>query len=162
MGYYGVFLGLQYRNDVAMTKVLDSNTYDESQTLTIKIPVSIAYMPDGEFERVDGKFQHEGEVYRMVKQKYAQDTLTVVCVKDHEDKRIDQALTNYVKTFTDKASEENSGSKISLTFIKDYLPQTFSVHSLSAGWINDVVHTSIDRTLIPAFHASVVHPPERA
>ena len=158
-----VFLGLQYKNDIAMTKVLDSHAYDESQTITIKIPVSIPYMPDNsDFQRVDGKFEHLGEVYRMVKQKYAKDTLTVVCMKDHEDKRINQALSVYVKTFTDKASDHDANLKISINFIKDYIPQTFSIHSLCLGWMNDVIHNSFDRTLIPTFNASIVHPPERA
>ena len=162
MGYYGVFLGMQYRNDAAMIKILDGNRYDESQTITIKIPISIPYMNDNtEFERVDGKFEHQGGFYRLVKQKYAKDTLTVVCVKDSENKRINQALSNYVKTFTDKASDQNHNSKVTITFIKDYLPQTFSLKSVSSGWIADVIKESFYSNLVPSFVASVLHPPER-
>lgn len=163
MGYYGVFVGMQYQNDMAMTKVLDSNAYDEAHAVTIKIPVSIPYMTDNaDFERVNGKFEHEGNVYRLVKQKYAKDTLTVVCVKDFEDQRINQALTKYVKTFADKASDEQSGSKVSFNFIKDYLTQDFSILAGSEGLVTDVILNSFQRNLIPTFSSSVVHPPERA
>jgi hypothetical protein len=163
MGYYGVFLGMQYRNDVAMTEVLDADQYDDSQTFTIKIPVAVPYMADNiDFQRVDGKFEHQGEHYRLVKQKYANDTLTVVCVKDIENKRISQALSNYVKNFSDKAGDQNQNSNITVNFIKDYIPQTFSVKSLSFGWEVDVVQYGFYRNLIPSFEASVVHPPERA
>lgn len=163
MGYYGVFLGLQYRNDTAMTKMLDADQYNASQTVTIKLPVSIPYMNDNtDFERVDGKFEHQGEHYRLVKQKYANDTLTVVCVKDVENKRIDQALSNYVETFSDKAAHQNETSKVTVNFIKDYLPQVFSLKSISSGWEIDVAQYGFYIHLIPSFIVSVVHPPERA
>jgi hypothetical protein len=163
MGYHGIFLGMQYRNDNAMRKILDANKYDESQTVTLKIPISIPYMTDNlTFERVDGKFEHQGEHYRLVTQKYAKDTLTVVCVRDIENKKISQALSNYVKTFSDKASDQNQNSKITFNFIKDYLPQVFSLKSISPGWEVDVIAYGFYTNLIPSFEASVVHPPERA
>lgn len=163
MGYYGVFLGIQYRNDIAMTNVLDADQYDDDQTFTIKIPVSVPYMTNNEdFVRVDGKFEHNGEHYRLVKQKYANDTLVVVCVKDLETKRISEALSNYVKNFSDKAADQNQHSTISVNFIKDYLPQTFSIRTLSPGWEADVVQYGFCIDLIPSFEVSVIHPPERA
>lgn len=162
MGYYGVFLGMQYRNDTAMMQVLDANRYDESQTITIRIPVSIPYMNDNTaFERVNGTFKHHGEHYRLVKQRYSQDTLTVVCVKDHETKRIDEALTGYLKTFTDEPSGQGEHSRITLSFIKDYLPQGFSLSTTSTGWESAIAMVGYRINLIPTFTASLIHPPER-
>ena len=64
-GYYALFVGLQYRNDLAMTRMFDSGTYEESQTITIKLPLTVPYLSDYKgFERVDGKFWHEGQFYR--------------------------------------------------------------------------------------------------
>lgn len=163
MGYYGVFLGMQYRNDVAMTKVLDADQYDDSQSFTIKIPVAVPYMTDNvDFQRVDGKFEHQGEHYRLVKQKYANDTLTIVCVKDPEHKRISQALSNYVKNFSDQSGDQNQNSKVTVNFIKDYLPQAFTLRTLTQGWAVDVIQNGFYMNLIPSFEVSVVHPPERA
>lgn len=162
MGYYGVFLGMQYRNDAAMLKSLDADQYEESQTIRFRIPISLPYVNDNSgFQRVDGKFEHEGEYYRLVKQKYAKDTLTVVCVKDFENKRINQALSNYVKTFTDKATDQNHNSKATVSFIKDYLPQTLSLKSLSPGWEVNVIKDGYYNNLIASFSASIIHPPER-
>ena len=162
LGYYGIFLGLHYQNDIAMSEALDADRYDVSKELTLKVPVSIAYMPDqSEFERINGKFEYQGELYRMVKQRYAKDTLTVICVKDTESKKIDQVLTDYVKTFTDKATDK-SNSKITFNFLKDYLSATFSIHTVTTGWSAQVIHNSDYGLLIPNFTASIVHPPERA
>jgi hypothetical protein len=163
LGYYGIFLGLKYRNSLSMTKVLDANSYDESQAITIKIPVSIPYMSDqNDFKRVDGNIEHQGDVYRLVKQKYSHDTLTVVCVRDNEGKRLNKALNTYVKTFADKEHDRNSNTKHTLDFIKDYLTQPFSMRSASAGWETDVAYNSFDPILIQSFSSSVTQPPELA
>lgn len=163
MGYYVVFMGMQYKNDITMTERLDHEQYEESQTITIKIPIAVPYMTDNEeFVRVDGKFEHRGEFYRLVKQKYSKDTLTVICVKDHEDKRIQEALTGYVKTFTDKSSDQQSQGKPGVTFIKDYITPNFELKTLTNGWFSNIVNNHFSKNLIPSFFASIVHPPDRA
>lgn len=162
MGYYAVFLGLYYHNDWAITKAIDADAYDESQTLTIKVPVSIPYMPDqADFERVSGEFSHEGELFRLVKQKYAQDTLTIVCVRDTEHEKIDRVLSEYAKTLTGRSTDHGS-IKIMISFLKDFLPISFSVRSTSPGWSIDLIQNSGCKTFIPAFSASIIHPPEKA
>jgi hypothetical protein len=162
MGYYGVFLGLQYRNDSVLTEALDANQYNASQTVTIRIPVAIPYMNnDTDFERVDGKFEHEGKYYRLIKQRYANDTLTIVCLQDLEAKRINDALSEYVNTFADNGSDQNKNTTISITFIKDYLSHDFSISTTSKGWESDVIKNSGCIGLIPSFTVSFVHPPER-
>jgi hypothetical protein len=163
MGYYGIFLGLHYQNDIFMAEVLDADNYDQSNTITLKVPVSIPYMLDKyEFKRVDGQFEHQGELYRMVKQRYVEDTLTVVCVKDIQHKQINQALSDYVKTFTDKTADAKPASKITISFLKDYLPITFSIRSTTSGWAAQVIHNSYYQNLLPTFSTSIIHPPERA
>lgn len=163
MGYYGVFLGLHYQNNLAMSTALNADVYDESNSITLKVAVSIPYMPDQtDFERVSGQFEHNGELYWMVKQKYAKDTLTVVCVKDTERKKIDLVLADYVKTFTDKTTDNKSSSKIAISFLKDYLPISFSIKSDTHGWASRVIHNVGQQNLIPTFAASIIHPPEQA
>jgi hypothetical protein len=163
MGYYGVFLGMHYQNDLAMSNALDADDYDQSNTITLKVPVSMPYVPDqSDFDRVDGKFEHNGELYRMVKQRYAKDTLTVVCVRDTEHKKIDLALADYVKTFSDKASDTKPASKMSISFIKDYLPISFKINSVTNGWALRVAHNPHGQDLTPTFSASIIHPPEKA
>lgn len=162
MGYYGVFLGLHLRNDLAMSEALDANIYDESNTVTIKVVVSIPYAADqSEFERVNGQFKHNGDLYRMVKRKYAQDTLTVVCLKDTEHKKIEGALTDYVKTFSEKANDTKPTGKTTISFIKDYLPISIAINSVTEGWALRVRHNLHYQSLIPTFSASIIHPPER-
>jgi len=162
MGYYGVFLGLQYKNDQRMIQKLDADNYSDSETITLKIPISVPYAVDSkDFQRVDGKFEHQGEFYRLVKQRLSQDTLYIVCVKDTEDKRIDNAITDFVKTFTDKPVDNHPSSKVVVNFIKDYVSQPFAVQHFASGWEIDVVKTSSFKFLHSSFSSSIIHPPER-
>ncbi len=163
MGYYCVFLGLHLRNDIAMSRAMDSDRFNPSNIITISVAVSIPYMPDqADFDRVDGEFEHNGELYRLVKQRYAKDTLTVVCIRDTEHKKINRALSDYVKTFSDKATDTTPASKTTFSFIKDYLPISFEVTSETEGWTLQLLRDTSYQSLIPTFTASIIHPPERA
>ena len=163
MGYYGAFLGLHIQNDLAMTRALDADQYESSNALTIAFPVSIPYMPDqSEFVRVKGQFMYQGYLYRMVKQKYARDTLTVVCVRDTKHKEIDLALADYVKNLLDNSSDTKSPTKFSISFIKDYLPNSFLIGSATKGWISLIVRNLNDRNLLTTYSKSFLHPPERS
>ncbi|HYF68228.1 MAG TPA: hypothetical protein VD884_08830 [Ohtaekwangia sp.] len=162
MGYYAVFFGLQLRNDFAMTERLDTDTYDDAKTVTIKIPVAVPYMFDQtEFVRVDGKFTYDGEFYRRVKQKYAADTLTIICVKDTGTKFIQEALTDYVKTFTDNPLDKHHNGKITVSFIKDFIGHSFSLTNICPGWQAEVIKNGFNLELIPDYTSTIIHPPER-
>jgi hypothetical protein len=163
MGYYFVFLGLQYSNDVKMARQLNAVTYEASHAVVIKIPVAVPYMADQtDFERVDGKFEHRGEFYRLVKQKYAQDTLTVICIKDQENKRIHNALSNYLANFTaESAGLPGNDIQVPITFIKDYVQHQL-ILTKSHCWQADLIQAFADNDLFPTYTASIIHPPERA
>ena len=163
LGYYGIFVGLRLRNVQELIQKLDDNAYNASEAITFKMPITVPYNTDSrDFERVDGEFEHNGEVYRLVKQKLSQDTLYIVCVKDQESKKINQVLADYVKTFTDKPSSAKQGAKTAPSLIKDFIPFTVDVSNTSSGWESITDYSLSPENLIPTFSPSVVHPPERA
>ena len=133
MGYYGVFLGLRYQTSQSLIDRLDHEDYQGYEQVTIRVPVAIPYAMDAEeYQRVDGEFEYHGEVYRLVKQRLHSDTLHIICVKDHNSKRIGQALADYVKTFTDRPA--NTGSRIFQNLIKDFLPASLRIETGNPGW----------------------------
>jgi hypothetical protein len=161
MGYYAIFYGLQMRTDIRVAGQLDNESYDDSRTVTIRYPVSIPYMPDQQqFERVDGKFFHEGRFLRIVKQRYAADTLTIICLIDTESSHIQNALADYVKTYTDNSGSDQNNNKIALSFIKDFISQTFSLGSTTPGWNAEVTSNTLYLGDISSYSSSIIHPPE--
>jgi hypothetical protein len=161
VGYYGVFLGLQYKNNFAMARQLDAADADCNLTFEIKIPLTVAYaVDDQEFKRVSGQFAYQGEFYQMVKQKLAHDTLTVICLKDQQQKKIQGALADFVKTFTGTPATSSSG-KLLPSLIKDYLLRTLELRNLSTGWENSIYETNNCKIFIPSYSSTILHPPER-
>jgi hypothetical protein len=63
-------------------------------------------------------------------------------------------------SFTDNGDEDGQ-AQLTVSFIKDYIPQTFSIQTTSFGWSTDVIANVDTNNLIPTFTVSVIHPPER-
>lgn len=143
LGFYGLFVGLRYKTASDLVARLDKQQYLDEETVTLKIPMTIPYHLDTEYERVDGEIEHNGEFYRLVKQKLQKDTLYIVCIKDFGSKRIKQALADYVKTFTDKPVDAKSPGKFLTSFIKDFLPTSIEIKPASAGWNYSVALSGI-------------------
>lgn len=162
MGYYGLFLGLQYKNARDMISQFDAGTYNIDEAELIKIPFP---SPDGysseEFERVDGDFEHNGKVYRLIKQRLYRDTFHIVYMKDNVGTALNNALADYVKTFSEESSDPGQATMLPL-FIKEYFVRHFSLQHLSPGYEQAVRKESHQRVLIDAFETAIVHPPERA
>jgi hypothetical protein len=134
-GYYGVFVGLRLKAGQVMRTQFDNENFVAEEEVVIKVPITIPYASDSRgYERVDGEFEHKGQVYRLVKQKLQSDTLFIVCIKDNQTVKINQALADYVKTFTDKPATTKQSNLSTFQFSKDYLLNTTEIISASEGW----------------------------
>ena len=115
---------------VALNEKIDNEQYKEDQTVTIKIPLSLPYPVQAEYQRVEGDFEHQGEFYKLVKQKYSNDTLYVVCIKSAEEKKAFKVFSDLVKLSTDQTAStpNNQNSKTIVSIIKDYNPVVEEIH----------------------------------
>ncbi|MEJ1240626.1 hypothetical protein WBG78_20955 [Chryseolinea sp. T2] len=136
MGYYFIIAGFELRNDVSASNALDVDNYDVSSTVTLRIPIALPYQYDNaDFMRVEGKFVHKGESYRLIKQKYANDTLTVICIKDEADQRIRKALADVAFSYVDSTSDTQGPSETQSLFIKEYLGGVRTLITVTTGWV---------------------------
>lgn len=160
LGYYGLFLGLKYQHSESFTQRLDEERYSHSETVTLKVPVAIPYLQNTDFERVNGELEYNGEFFRLVKQRFASDTLYIVCIKDTRSKHIKQALAEYVKTFSDHPVTSKSSDTLP-SFIKDYLSHTFSIYHTTDSWSNTFLFPA-NEALTHFLSLSVSSPPPKA
>ena len=111
-GYYIVYWGLRYQTDQQLTSRLDANLYDDDETILLKIPVALPYpIETNGFERVDGRFEHNGEFFKLIKNKLQDDTLYVVCIRDHETRQLVRTMKDYVSLtqgLADKSSSQRA------------------------------------------------------
>ena len=161
MGFYGVLVALRYQNEQSLLGSLDNGQYETSRTRLIKIPLAIPYtMEQQDYQRVNGDFNFEGSHYRLVKQRLANDTLYVVCILDNGSNKLDQALTEYVKTFKDDMTQGKHAAKVSLSFAKDYLGTSFDIASSSQGWMNEIQLSTVLEHYYSAQFSSIIQPPK--
>jgi hypothetical protein len=133
MGYYGLLVGLRSQAGQKWRESVDRET--TGGELLIKVPLAIPYAVDAnEYSAVDGEFEHQGEVFRLVKQKLTHDTLYIVCEKDVTSKEINRALADYVKTFSDKPFSAKQSAKNIQPFSKDFYSVATTIQSLHSGF----------------------------
>lgn len=160
LGFYGILVGLKWKNAREMSQLLSASD-DVLPTRTFKVPLNIPYGVDSkDYEKVEGEFQFEGETYRLVKQRYLRDTLELVVVKDVKSQEINQALADYVKTFTDKPEHSKPSVKTSFDFTKDYLSTSIVAERANAGWSTSVNRSEGTAQLEAFYEASIIHPPQ--
>lgn len=110
-GYYIVFWGLRYQANQQLTLRLDANLFDPEETILLKIPVALPYpLESNGFQRVDGGFEHNGEFFKLIKNKLENDTLYVVCIRDRETRQLVKTMKDYV-SLTQGLADENPSQK---------------------------------------------------
>lgn len=121
IGCFGVFSGLEIIHKDQFLSSLDEDAYTGSDAITLRIPYTLPYPSNqNNYERVDGKFNYDGAMYRLVKQKLYNDTLYVICVRDKEGTRIENAFGELASSFTDAPADTQSSSKSGNLFVKEF------------------------------------------
>lgn len=162
LGYYGVLLGMKAVAGDDLAERLNSDMYDLGATVTFKVPLLIPYGVDSRsYENVNGEFEKDGEVYRLVKQRMYKDTLYIVCIKDEKTSKINTALDDFVQSFA--GQEDDSQQKTSApSLIKDYVNTEITLTTVVTGWEKEVIQVSVLQPFIDSYTSSIVHPPDRA
>jgi hypothetical protein len=163
MGYYWVLTGMKLHSAQSFESKLSTDNYSESETVTFKFNLAVPYFTNQDFAKAEGQFEYNGEYYHLVKQQYANDTLQLVCIKNHDRKRINTALNDYVKTFADQPTNTGKSTLEISSLIKDYLAQQFSISHSTEGWTSTLNFSLLPSTGKPiSFHTTITQPPELA
>lgn len=92
-----------------MEASLDNNTYDETDLITLRIPLHMPYQTeDDSFERVSGEFRFEGRIYQFVKRKVSHGDLILLCLPDVQKMNINKLKTTY-GNYVNDVSPSSSG-----------------------------------------------------
>lgn len=123
-GYYIAFKWLQISAHRDFIQKLETESYNESETIELKLAITLPYanQVSNGFKRVDGRFEYEGNVYKLVKQKFEYDTLYIVCVKDYKEKQLISNFKEYAKNTHDTpgSSPKKESGRTLKQINKDY------------------------------------------
>lgn len=162
LGYYPVYLAMQWKAQTEMKARLDAHVFEEDELFTIKIPINLPYWTETRQapERIDGQIEYKGDFYKLYKQEVIADTLVVLAVKDHTEKALFSALTEWVKitvTGLPGTSEKAAGQVSHL--IKDYFAAHHRTYFHLYDWVAARVPSSDSSSLFSSACLQVPSPP---
>lgn len=160
-GYPGLFFGWEAFNTQQVQYELDSDIYAGSEAITFRIPLALPYSSNHDnYERVNGVFEYEGDIYRLVKQKLYNDTIYVICSKDRVGKHIKDAIEQLAHSMNeDPAGSKTSSGKALTNVVKDFetSKELDIFPSLTALRIINFYHDT--STYSHSYSNSIDHPP---
>jgi hypothetical protein len=127
LGYRLVYSYIENAADKKVELKLDQNSYDESELVSLSIPMEHLpyYSNSNQYERIDGRIEFDGIQYHFVKLRVYHDSLELLCIPERESFELQTAKDDFFKLVNDlehagqsKRSGSHPGS--SKTFSTDY------------------------------------------
>ena len=120
IGYRLVSSYMENKANNQLEAKLDNNDYDDSQLISLKIPVTHLsyYNNSSQFERVDGQIEVNGVQYKYVKRRIYNDSVELLCIPNQTAMSLRSAKDEFFKLVNDlqqtgqsKKSDPHSSSK---------------------------------------------------
>jgi hypothetical protein len=161
-GYYLVFWALRTQAKSNLLHRLNADEYasDDIEVLSIPLNLPYAVAQGGDYQETDGEFEHNGSYFHVVKQRIENDTLYLVCVKNHQVKKLMSKLNEY----SNLMNNVPSGTKQALNFFgklfKDYTSSDVTSPVRNEGWIFSSSFVELTFTVLTKDYPILSPPPK--
>ena len=94
---------MQDKASLQLESRLDRHQYDESQLISLKVPITqlAYYINSAAFERVDGQIEIDGVPYQYVKRRIYNDSLELLCIPNQTVQKLRLSRDDYFKLVND-------------------------------------------------------------
>ncbi len=128
-GYRLLTFYMQEKASSDLTDQLIDNKYDETQLVSVKVPITtLAYYQNSkEFEWIDGKIEIAGVQYKYVKRRIYNDSLEVLCIPDQTAIRLKAVRNDFFRFANDiqrpsQGKRQGANTYNAQPFSPDYFP----------------------------------------
>ena len=112
IGYRAWFYIVEKRADAAMEARLDKDQYDETDLVSLTIPLHNPYQLEQKtFERVNGEISFQGKTYKYVKRRVSDGNLVILCIPATHKMVLKKAGTDYGNATNDLANNNKNSSR---------------------------------------------------
>lgn len=139
-GYYVAYMAVKHHSENKFISHLNDELYNEDELIELAIPVSLPYpVEEKDYERVNGKFGYKGLQYQLVKQKFKDNTLYVLCIPDIEQTRMSKSVHEYANMVNDVPASSGKTMNILAKLIKDFESINSNQLENFSGWESKVL-----------------------
>jgi hypothetical protein len=162
-GYHLVFWALRSHAKSDLLHRLDADSYSSEEVAVLTVPVLLPYPVYAEgYQRVSGEVEYNGEYYQLVKQKIENDTLFMVCVKDHKQKSLDRTMNEYTNLTNNLPASAKRTMDLMGKLFKDFMATNFVAPSINLVLKYDILFSGDDFLVIQQAFPIDSPPPEHA
>jgi len=135
-GYYLVFWALRSQAKSNLLHRLDADQYASEDIEVLTIPMNLPYSiyQEGNYEEAEGEFEHNGSYYNIVKQKIENDTLYLVCVRNHQHKKLVSRMNEYSNLMNNVPANTKHTQQLFGKLFKDYTSSKLASIVHHEGW----------------------------
>ncbi len=132
-GYQLLFQYLIYEADTSVDRQINTNSYRPNDLQLVKIPVHLNIVDWDDFKPISGEIKINNNYYNYAQLKMTRDTLYMLCLRNTDHSRLQNAGRAYAKDVNDspqtKHSHNSSGKKV--ISLSDYNYQFFTYNYVS-------------------------------
>jgi len=140
---------------------LDADNYTSNDLVVFSVPLSLPYpLQQKGYERVNGEFEYQGEYYSLVKQRLENDTLFMVCIKDHHKNKLVKVLNEYTNLANNLPASAHHALDSFAKLFKDYTSAGSTALSAGTGWCIQLSFIEKEYSLLQR-NEPVLSPPPR-
>lgn len=127
VGYFAIYFTSCYQLEASWKEKIEENDLENEYLQMESINLSIPYQQDQEtFQSASGTVEIAGRIYRIVKQRYAKDTLHVVYVNDIQSENLKNSFTKWLGSLSQRPVSEEGSKTVLINLAKNYLPLFFT------------------------------------
>jgi len=142
---------------------LNADVYSSEEVVVLTVPVSLPYpLHEEGYQRANGEVEYNGEYYALVKQKIENDTLFMVCVKDHQQKRLDRTMNEYTNLANNLPASAKHTMDLMGKLFKDFTGTSFTTPTMALVLKYDILFSVDNFSIIQQVFPVDSPPPEQA
>lgn len=158
-GYYVFFSFLQVKATRELSAELDAGSYEEQETIEVSLPLTLPYPIQGAgFERSKQYFAIGEEHYQVVKHKFENDVLTIVCVKDKRS----EDIAGLIRSMDQQQSGDEDKAPVVSKLLQDFLATDVQILCGGLGWSREISQVKPRASFCADWASMIFSPPRKA
>ena len=121
-GYYAFYFSYDYHLESQWVSQIYGEDVQGQSEFLIEVPLSMPYMANQEdFQPTNTPFEKDGKYFRVIKQRYQNDTLQLIVLPDTERRVLDNTVKKWISVITEDELPQDQNISLTMNFfVIDY------------------------------------------